>query len=164
MGIVERIQGLATSIRRDGWQNNSTGLGTWWGDRGQRTEFVADSWLDDATLTALYHNDDICNTVASVYPKHALRKGWKTTKTAQDECVRLRARECIEEAATWGRLYGGGLVVIGTDDGAPSTEWLDPSHVSRVNWLQVYDKRDVYRDQYFAGSDDELFSEAKTFR
>jgi phage-related protein (TIGR01555 family) len=148
VSLLDKLKGRAQAIVRkhDGWINEWTGLGTYERDRAAHTMFRADPWLDDQTLATLYHQDDIACTIVSAYPEEALSRGWVLNDpVATQELERLRARDAFEEAATWGRLYGGGVVVIGTDDPFPSTDPL-PAGKFCVKFLKVYDKREVHRE------------------
>jgi phage-related protein (TIGR01555 family) len=159
--FIQRLKRARTRI--DGWYNEWTGLGTIARDKAMHTVMAGGTWLDDETLAALYHHDDIARTIVSIFPEEALRQGLGVTdpcaaKTLED----LGARKAIEEAATWGRLYGGGVIVMGTDDPYPAREPMPPG--ARVKWLQVYDKREVHREQVFSRGDDPSWGEASVFR
>ncbi len=146
MAFLEKLKNAVASTRFDGWFNDWTGLGTPARDRASHTAFAADPWLDDHVLAGLYHFDDIARTIVSVYPEEALREGFIVADAETDKALEdLRARSVLEEAATWGRLYGGGVVVIGTDDAhVPASDPLTPG--ARVKFLAVYDKREVTRE------------------
>ncbi|GAB5547800.1 MAG: hypothetical protein SangKO_075600 [Sandaracinaceae bacterium] len=49
----------------------------------------------------------------------------------------LGAQRLELEAAAWGQLFGGGLLLIGAADGRSSHEPLDVDNLQRIEWLRV---------------------------
>lgn len=136
------VQAVIDQIRQDGWENAVTGLGTLGRDRAQSMAFQREARADAETLASLFRWDDLCNRVVSIFPREALRRGVATDDPATDaELKRLDARRKILEGATWGRLYGGAIAVMGLP-GDPET----PASPGRVAWLDVYDRREVERE------------------
>lgn len=150
--------------RFDGWVNGITGLGILGRDRAASTEFLADTWLDDQTLSHLFHYDDICNRVVSIFPKEALRRGFEVkgpnAEVVEAELHRLRIGPLIREGATWGRLFGGAVGVLGLG-GDP----LSPAPATgRIEYVDIYDKRCIQRVKRFDDPRHSLYSQAEIFR
>lgn len=162
MSYLQKVK--AAAVRRvDGWFNEWTGLGTA-RDRATYTYMARDPWIDDETLSALYNQDDLAQTIVSIYPEEALSRGWIIPDAPASEALKaLRARDTIEEAATWGRLYGGCVVVVGTDDPAPAREPLPPGKWC-VRYLAVYDKREVFREDVFSDPAHSDYGKTNVFR
>jgi phage-related protein (TIGR01555 family) len=167
VGIIDTL--AQAVIRRDGWVNVLAGLGLAGRDRGAGTAFDSPPLLDLPTLAALYHHDDICRTVVSIYPEEALRRGIPIKgEDAQGKVTRalrtLNARVQIQRGAIWGRCFGGGVVVIGARDGKPCDTPLAPGQ-HPIDSLDVYDRRQAFRESCYddirSGTS---FGDAKLFR
>lgn len=152
-GHTERVLTLLRQIRSDGWQNTMTRLGTAL-DRATHTTFVPTK-LPSSTLSALFHGDDTARLICSIYVEEALRLGWGKVP----ELDRLNALQKIQEAAIWGQVFGGGVIVIGAEDGQDPRMPLRLPLVQPIRWLDVYDRRRVERSQGLTGSleDAEIF-------
>ena len=136
--------------RTDGWANDMTGFGT----SRDKTEYgYVNAALDlsDYSLDALYHDDDLAQTMIDTYPQEALRKGYCLTigdphdKKGEAEILKaldeLGANEHVIEGAIWGKLYGGSAILLGADDGRPAMMPLIPERVRKVEQLEVLDRR-----------------------
>jgi hypothetical protein len=64
----------------------------------------------------------------------------------------------------WGRLYGGGAVIIGADDGGAASDPLDETKIRSVKFLQVVDRRYLVRESYFTDPNAEHYGEPATYR
>ena len=161
---------LGDNLRSDSWENLLTGFGTL-RDKTMAGSFNPSVRLDDATLSALYHHEDIAGRVVSIIPREMLRHGFGVTcpdaRAAQVVSGRLRALRAVQivrDAATWGRLYGGAVVLIGADDGQDAREPLDESRIRSLSFLQVYDRRRAWPDQWYENSYDPRYGSPRLFR
>ena len=97
----------------------------------------APTWRDAQTLETLYYEDDLCAKIIDLPDRRRDAPGWTpelpgSDSEAQDVKARaeriskrareLKADERVIEAARWGRLYGGGavLVALGPESGDPA--------------------------------------------
>lgn len=115
--------------------------------------------LDDVELASLYIQGGIAQKVIRIIPEEMTRKGWKIADDTTDpelmreEDRRLMTRMRVQEAATWGRLFGTSLILMVTDDEIPAefagkeTRWLreplDLARVKSLQALQVFDGCEV---------------------
>lgn len=136
--------------RTDGWVNDVTGFGS----SRDKTEYgyvQSKLGLSDYACDALYHDDDLAQTMIDTYPQEALRKGYYLTigdphdKKLEAEILKsldeLGANEKTIEGAIWGGVYGGAGMLLGADDGRPAIMPLIPERVRRVEQLEVLDRR-----------------------
>lgn len=149
LGAAARAHGIMDAI-----QNTMTGVGT------SRSKVSYNSYTDDppldvATLEALFANNDLAHTIVAKPVEDALR-AWFTIECDGDDedeheacekvCEELRrlcARRLIEEGAVWGRLLGGGgLVIVAEGAGGLDTE-LDDEAVTSVVQLVPWDRQDM---------------------
>lgn len=140
--VLDAVRSLA---RLDGWSNQWSRLGT---DLDPTTHTVfSRQVIGDGVLSALFHGDDICKLICSIPVKDALRRGWGEDKFPElDFNTRgYTALGKIHEAAVLARAFGGSVVVVGADDGAPAHVPLNLAAAGPVQHLTVYDRRRVER-------------------
>ena len=127
----------ATESRFDAWINYMSGSGT---SRDKLTwaEFVGDFERDAEELRGLYYGDDVAYRIVASVVKDATRPGYELEGKDADkweaEIKRLKLDAKIAQARQWGRLYGGGAVILGVDDGRKMDEPVDD--VSRVRGIK----------------------------
>ena len=142
---------LDLAARFDGFINRVTGIGIAGSDRSVGTRMESDPILTAQELADLFRFDPLSRKIVSIYPSEALRRGiGSSSDFVRRELTRLSARVKIERAATWGRLYGGGVIVMGIRDGRPCHEPLLPPPEGqryRIDFLDDYDRRSVTREQ-----------------
>jgi len=135
------------AIRKDGWENAISGLGTVARDRAAGLDFVRSASLSLTTLSDLFRQDDICRKIVEIYPKEDLRHGFSLVGPFADGAAaaihRLDLRRKVLEASVWGRLYGGAVIIVG--DGSPDQS-LPRAPGAIVRYLDVYDRRFVQRE------------------
>jgi len=148
--------------RLDGWTNLITGLGSS-RDKRLASKFMPDAILDPETLEELYNGDDMAAKAVEMIVVDALASGFCLTsanatdassaKEEADEVLALLddlgAEDKIAEAATWGRLFGGGAILLGANDGRDPTEPLVDESVKSLDFLTALELRDLYVQESF---------------
>lgn len=164
VGLVERAL-----ERIDGWANLVTGVGT--DRRSKRLAFDPDAILSEELLEQLYVGDAYAGRVCRVVPEEALRQG--ATVTTGDTSADAEVKEHLDDfgvndkltlAWTWSRVFGGGAVLLGADDGRPPWEPLDETAIREVRFLDVVDARELRPDRYETDPRQRLFGEPVTYR
>src|SRR5581483_6190160 len=133
--------------RGGGWQNAMMGYGTS-RDKityGSYRAFVEIDWQQ---LSDLFYSDDVAAKLVEKRPEEAFRRGYKLRNpenedaalAAVEQAKQLDADAKMQEALTWGRLYGGSLLVMGVEGGAPDQP-LDDTQARGVRFLNVVDRR-----------------------
>jgi len=157
--------------------NTVTGLGTM---RDKRTagHFEADAFLSPDDLEALYNGDDMAARAVEQLPEDALKKGFDLTSgdaddagDAKDDVDGLKqlldflgAEDKFTEAATWGRLFGAGGILLGANDGKKPTEDLVDDAVKSLDFLTVFDIRDLHVEAYYTDSLQAKYGEPMIYR
>lgn len=167
MGFIEQFERALERV--DGWANLVTGVGT--DRRAKRLAFSADAILSEELLEQLYIGDAYANRICRVVPEEALRQG-AVVATGDAEAdprvaehldaMQVHAR--LARAWTWARVFGGGAVLVGADDGRPPWEPVDEAAVRRVLFLDVVDARELRPDRYETDPQAPLFGEPITYR
>lgn len=144
-------------LRQDGWVNVLTGLGTALRDKRKATTFQSGYLLTDSELEDLYHHDDIAARVCDVVPEEMMRSGFDLTVEGGDQdgnkvmqrWEELGAHEAFVEAMVWGRAFGGGGIYLGVEDGKRPDDEPLPERIERVQFLTVFDKRQLVPRRYY---------------
>jgi phage-related protein (TIGR01555 family) len=159
--------------RSDGFTNLVTGLGTA-RDKMFYNRFVRGARLDTETLDALYSENDMASRICDVVPEEELRKGFDViiapdaeTKTGediakaseaaqavQDEAKRLDVAGKVTDARVWGRVFGGGALILGVDDGATVengglAQPLNEKAIKSFDHINVVDRRYLHPLKYY---------------
>jgi len=130
-------------MRFDSWLNVITGLGTSAFDKRTHHQIHGVRRLSPAELDAMYHCDDMAARIVNAVVEHSLMLSYEVS---QDDEGRLRDERMhweldakVEEAAKWGRLFGGAAIWIGTDAGGRQEEELDLESITpdSVKFLMV---------------------------
>lgn len=132
--------------RTDSIQNFMTGLGTV-NDKARAgvARWRQRMWASD--LESLYRFNPYAALLVDKIADDATRKGWTFDPETEDEKLALKAEDerlkvqtRINESIKWGRLYGGCLLLMVTDDDIPTefkgreSLWLQqPLDLDRVN-------------------------------
>jgi phage-related protein (TIGR01555 family) len=159
MAIYEHIMALADTmrvLRRDGWENWLTGVGTRGRDKSMHMGFVEMPRLTVAELSTLYHFSDLAATIVDFRPSEMFREGFILEDTDSDWREQMRKditeREVLGlllEGMLWGRLYGGDILIIGADDGRDPSEPLDEKNIKSIDFLTNVDMRYVVPASYY---------------
>lgn len=112
-------------MQLDALQNFVANFGTG-SDRRTHTQYVEQYMLDDRTLEAMYIENWLAGKIIDIIPDDMTRE-WREFDSSQappakiEEFVQLETELDIcgkfNEAAKWGRLYGGAAIIIGLDEG-----------------------------------------------
>jgi phage-related protein (TIGR01555 family) len=162
-GAKSRAEFVGELAKRfDSWQNFLTGLGT---SRDKRTyaQPADDAILDSQTLDTLYHTDDFAGKICDLVVEDALKKGYDLLSDstdpgrAKDEIARTKAYleelEFLDElgnGATWSRVHGDGIILLGVDGaGAPWDPLID-ERVTKLRFISTFDRRDLQPAAFYS--------------
>lgn len=156
--------------RVDSWMNVLTNVGANMGrnafafERGPR--------LADEELDALYNSDPFAARVADAVPDEAMREGVtirvandpKLSKLIDASLTRVLALPKLREAWVWGRVFGGGAVFVGADDGRDPADPLDVNGIRSLRFLTVLTKREMQPQGWYRDPLNPKFGEPETYR
>lgn len=163
----------APARRNDGVSNALLGLGDGF-DKVSAGRFIWRPRLDDFQLQAAYDSDDLCARVVDHVPREAFREGYKleSAELAEDDAndlvddanARLSVDAVLEDALTWSRLYGGGLILIGARDGALPTDPLNEANIQSIDFLNFVDRRFAIPVRWYADPMSPQFGHPEIYR
>ncbi len=140
--------------RQDGWANVLTGLGNATRDKRMSGYFARGVRLQQQELEDMYHDDDIAARIVEFIPTEMVRE-WIEVPGDEDGVIiaaleDIKARSSLLQAMIWGRLDGGGVVIMGADDRQPMDQPLREDDVRRFEWLTVLDRWDLQITKYYS--------------
>ena len=128
--------------RQDGWSNNATGLGVG-SSRTNRTFYKQESILGRHTLSNLYRNNGVAKRIVNTVVDDAMRGFIHGEEELIKELKRIKAKQAIFDGASFGRLYGGAIVLALVDDGMPLERPINIKRVNKLISLRVFDRHQV---------------------
>ena len=147
------LRTLPTDKRRqiiaDGWEGVTRAINTAGLASVERKGFQSASLLGDAELTFAYRQNWLAREAVQ-RPAVDITRAWWTVKSAAspedaaevDAWIRdMGFRQRFKWAITWARLYGGGAIVLGVDDGQAPEIPLNYKRIRRINFARVVDRR-----------------------
>lgn len=181
----DRMRKIAARV--DGYINAVTALGTS-RDKMSYNRFVRGRQLDTETLDALYSENDLAARACNVVPEEELRQGYgiSVTPDTEDETGKaledassiaedvhdaadvLGLQKKFIEARVWGRVFGGGALLLGADDGATVEnqrlkETLNETAIATFDHINVIDRRYMHPISFYTEPTDPKFGKPKTF-
>src|SRR5574337_193778 len=131
-------------VRGDGWMNVLTGLGICGRDKKQYGSFRITNLFNRSELDQLYRSDGIVRLIIDLFAQEMVRQGWEIEGDTNGGVVRklekLKVNEAMVNLCKWARLYGGGICIMGIDDGLPLDQPVDEDGLRDVQWLRVFDR------------------------
>jgi phage-related protein (TIGR01555 family) len=173
VAILPRLSTIrgALSQRVDSWMNTLTGVGAATGKAALSFSPTDADFLSLVDLENLYNLDGIAARIAESVPSHALRQGFSvsTSDTAvetklRDQIATLNTVEMLARGWTWGRLYGGGGLYLGIDDGRAPDEPVDEGNITALRWMVDVDRRDLYPMTWESDTNSPRFGQPDTYR
>ena len=172
--LAKATSGFAEQVRArgrfDSWVNLITGMGTSAFDKRTHHQIASVRRLAPRELDHLYHCDDMAARIVDAVVEHALMLSYEVS---QDEDGRLRNERRrwdldskIEQAAKWGRLFGGAAIWIGTDSGGRQEEPLDLEQITEgsIKFLMVLEgPQDMAPVTYYRDPMHPKFGEPETY-
>ncbi len=166
MPSLSSIVTAAASVvsRADSWYNSITGFGST-KDRTAYGTFVDAPDISDYELEALFEDSGVARVIVSIFPEETMRQGVGIGGVSPEEaaaidkrCEELDLFAKIEQAMIWGRLYGGGMLVLGAVDGATNPDGTERTaqselavdEITALPFVDVYDKRDIERHGFYS--------------
>lgn len=158
----------AIKSRLDSWYNALTGLG---GSRDKSTaaEFCPPVHLGQTTLENLYAGDDLARRIVDAYVIDAMREGvviaGDEDGDVSEEAESLDAWALFQDAGIWGRLHGGGFLLLGVEDGLQDKPLnLETMREGSLKWIMDLDRWSVTPNGFYKDPTQENYGEPETYR
>jgi phage-related protein (TIGR01555 family) len=130
-----------------GWQNPVTGFGTS-RDKTTYNRFAPTALMNVEELSAIYHGEDLAARIIDIVPDEMLREGFsvdvgdpKLNELVSEKLEALAIDDKLADGIRWGRLFGGGALLLGADDKRSAATPLAIDRVESLAYLYVFDRR-----------------------
>jgi phage-related protein (TIGR01555 family) len=144
-------------VRKDGWTNSNTGLGT---SRDKRVGGdICVTELTSVQCEDLHRGDDLAATIAEKLPEEMTRAGFevmiegdKETGEKFDRIFRdLQAGTRLKEMLTWSRVDGGSALLPGIDYGAIDlSKPLKEDKLTIPKFLTLLRRPELFAKSYYS--------------
>jgi phage-related protein (TIGR01555 family) len=168
MSILEKVTRMLE--RSDGWVNQLTGFGTS-RSRTAAAYFQADGRLDDESISAMYHHDDMAAKIVNIVPEEMLRLGFildsedkQAAERVRNRCRMLQLRSTFLDGMIWGRAYGGCVLWLGADDGQDPNLPLKEDRIKSLAFIGLYDRRRCNPGLYYNDPRNLKYGRPETYR
>ncbi|MCL2453087.1 MAG: DUF1073 domain-containing protein, partial [Alphaproteobacteria bacterium] len=167
--MEQRSDGLQ---RNDSLQNVLTQYGTS-KDSSTAYTYEAEAVVPDIELTQQYEQHGLFSKIINIPPEECFRKGYDFDVLSDNRIKKLLHaslsyidfdESCIT-AMKWGRLYGGSIIVMLTDDGKDLREPLDLATVTKIDELRVFERAIVqpdYKSMYRIGANQKAMQHGRS--
>jgi len=132
---LANVAALNLNLRSDGFISQTTGAGISGVDKFTSYTFSAAADLDDECLADLYRDNDIAAKIVELVTKDALRNGYslesgdfsdgEAADIVEQVETEFKLTNAVERARIYGRLFGGGAVMIGSESGKLTSQRED---------------------------------------
>lgn len=177
-GVVGSELALASG---GGFQNRLTGLGTLERDKVRHGTYIQPIRLPDPELSALFNGNDLARRIVELRPKEMFRRGYDllipdpTGKAGQHEQSELAQEvtkygdalglnDKVKDSFTFGRLFGGGLLIVGADDGRDMAKPLNEKNIRSIKYLNFIDRRFLFARTYYGDPFAPHYGEPETYQ
>lgn len=145
-----KLPGHKFLAKLDGWQNIFTGVGLLGKDKAKSNTFSADGKLDDQLLRNLGRDEGLAKRLVQLIAGKMYSNGFEVNNDTDGEIIKYLEEsgllnECLlatEEAFK----FGGGVILLGLDDGRELTEPVDEKNIKELLFYKKYDRTRVHVD------------------
>ena len=147
---VKDTRKTTANTNNDGWLNVYTKQGVSGSDKQLGTSFSKPTKMDELLLEDIYRGDGMSRRVIDLPTGEMLRRGYEIMGDTDGDITKylskIQANKQLLIGLRWGRLYGGGVIVIGIDDGGKLEEPVNETRIKSIEFLRTYDRYRVHWD------------------
>jgi len=148
-----KIQTLSTV---DGWMSMVTGMGVPGRDKAESIKFQRRRRIRFETLDSVVRQDGLANKIVCEVVEDGFRCGWRIDFPKEAGVDPEKVNEINKKLDEWhkatkfkqhaakhfkqARTFGGGLLVLGVDDGQDSRQPLNPESLRTFDWVKPLDR------------------------
>lgn len=146
--IADRLDGMINLLTELGSSKDRTSL------RNNRS--FKDDTIDQHSLSTQYVDNDYAALAVDILPDEATKNGFECKLIDEDgqeskpfdkANKELDSINKLAQADKWARLYGGGAVILGINDGQEFDQPLDFKRIKSLDWLMVVTRHELTRGQ-----------------
>jgi phage-related protein (TIGR01555 family) len=160
--------------------NAMTGLGTFNRDKVMAGVYYDPLRITDPELQALFHGNDLASRIVQLRPYEMFRRGYEVVipddtegeqnenaevaQDLEDYAEKLKANRMLRDGMTFARLFGGGVTLIGADDGLDPSLPLNEDNIKSIKYLNNIDRRFLVARTYYDDPMQPNFGEVETYQ
>lgn len=142
----DEIKNLTPHRNADNWSNIMTGLNQN-KDKTRYTTFSGYTLLDDTMLAEMWVAEGIGKKIVSCKADDMTRE-WITVTNDTDNIIDSVLEDLNAEYHTnlvlkWAGQFGGGLNVLGINDGQELSEPVNINKIKSIDWIRTYDRTET---------------------
>lgn len=145
-------------MRRDGWQNLITSIGTYNNDKTLKKTVATFNRLESEEAEAIYSSDKMARKIVETIVKTALMHGYRLTfedmnedelekfNTQRNDIVdkKYKIPQLLNDLLTWSRIYGVSYLLPGYRDGQELDQPLDLKRIKSIDYFKAFTPRELY--------------------
>jgi len=152
----DEIKNLTPCRNVDNWSNIMTGLNQN-KDKTRYTTFSGYTVLDDTMLAEMWVAEGIGKKIVSCKADDMTRE-WITITNDTDNVINsvledLDAEYHINLVLKWAGQFGGGLNVLGINDGGELEEPVNINRIKSIDWIRTYDRTEIVITEFHFNMD-----------
>lgn len=152
---IRKIE-IKEKTKTDNWSNIMTGLGQKY-DKSRYSTFSGYTILDDMMLSEIWAGDGLSKKIIEA-PVDDMTREWITIENDPDclidiEMEKLNVEQHINLACKWQSLFGGGINVIGINDGNKLDKPVNKNRIKSIDWIRTYDRTDCSITEFHFNQD-----------
>jgi len=144
------------SNRADNWSNIMTGLGQRF-DKSRYTTFSGYEILDDQMLSELWVSGGFAHKITAVRCDDMTRQWIKIENDPDNDIINymknIDTKYHINLGLKWRSHFGGGINVLGINDGGKLEEEVNINKIKSIDWLETYDRTDCSITEFHYNKD-----------
>ena len=121
--------------------------------------------LPQTSLEAAYIHNGFARLICDVAAEEMTRAGFEIegledslTDSIKSRLEELEATKRFNEAIKWRNAFGGGLIVLGLNDGGTLATPLNEANIREIEFMRVYDRYEAYVSKYYDNPKDANFA------
>jgi phage-related protein (TIGR01555 family) len=170
LGYIDALKTMLT----DGWENLKSGFGDARRDKRVHTVPKVDL-LSYEDCAELYRASDLLQKVIDEPSHTAFREGWSVKvadKDADKEIgeqldaygERLKLFTKSVDVLRWSRMFGGGALFMGVNDGQLAEQPINEKQIKAVEWITALDARECIPTDWYSNASHPKYGEPRVYR
>jgi len=144
--------------------------------RGRSTNYSAEMMagghlLSQPILESAYIHNGFARLICDTAAEEMTRAGFEIegleeslTESIKSRLEELEATKRFNEAIKWRNAFGGGIIILGLDDGGTLKDALNEKNVKGVEFMRVYDRYEAICDKRYDDPNNAKYGEVEIWR
>ncbi len=171
---IRRDHAEPVDQRVDGWASAFSGIGTIENDKRTSHYFVSAS-LTYEQAVELWRGDDMACRAIETVPNECFRQGYEITiadegnfedlkEEMEERMLELEVDAKVKKAMCTARALGGSAILLGINDHRAMNLPLNRNKVSKLEWLNVLEPREIEPASYYNNPLGEKYGQPEYYR